>query len=61
MTTSNASPTPPGEDAPAGGTHRALNQDEATSTQELLQAVLASDNLGASVEASQVQQGSAGH
>jgi RNA-directed DNA polymerase len=29
----------------AAGTHRALNQDEATSTQELLQAVLASDNL----------------
>ena len=45
MTTSNASPTPNGVDAPAGGAHRALNQDEATSTQELLQAVLASDNL----------------
>jgi RNA-directed DNA polymerase len=44
MTTSNASPTPPGEDAPAGGTHRALRQDEAI-PQELLQAVLASDNL----------------
>lgn len=44
MPTSNASPTPPGEDAPAAGTHRALNQDEAT-TQNLLQAVLASDNL----------------
>ena len=44
MPTSNASPTPPGEDAPAAGTHRALKQDEAT-TQELLQAVLSSDNL----------------
>ena len=29
----------------AAGTHRALNQDEATTTQDLLQAVLASDNL----------------
>jgi RNA-directed DNA polymerase len=44
MTTSNALPTPPGEDAPAAGTHRALNQDEAI-PQDLLQAVLASDNL----------------
>jgi len=42
--TSTASPTPPGEDAPAADTHRALNQDEAIA-QELLQAVLASDNL----------------
>lgn len=45
MTTSNASPTPTGEDAPAAGTHRALRQDEATSTPDLLEAVLASDNL----------------
>ena len=44
MPTSSASPTPTGEDAPAVGTHRALNQDEAT-TQDLLQAVLSSDNL----------------
>ena len=44
MRTSNASPTPTGEDAPAAGTHRALNQDEAI-TEDLLQAVLASDNL----------------
>ncbi|HYN62495.1 MAG TPA: reverse transcriptase domain-containing protein, partial [Rubrivivax sp.] len=44
MTTSNASPTPPGEDAPAAGTHRALRQDEARK-QDLLDAVLASDNL----------------
>jgi RNA-directed DNA polymerase len=29
----------------AAGTHRALTQDEATTTQDLLQAVLASDNL----------------
>ena len=43
MTTSNASPTPPGEDASAAGTHRALKEDEAT--QNLLEAVLASDNL----------------
>ena len=44
MPTSNASPTPTGEDAPAAGTHRALRQDEAI-TEDLLQAVLASDNL----------------
>lgn len=44
MPTSNASPTPPGEDAPAAGAHRALTQDEAK-TQDLLEAVLASDNL----------------
>ena len=42
---SPASMTPPGEDAPAAGTHRALKQDEATTTQDLLQAVLSSDNL----------------
>lgn len=30
---------------PAGGAHRALKHDEATTTQELLQAVLARDNL----------------
>ena len=29
----------------AAGTHRALKQDEATTSQELLQAVLAGDNL----------------
>ena len=45
MAISIASPTPPGEDAPAGGAHRALKQDEATTTAELLDAVLASDNL----------------
>ncbi|MBX3671327.1 MAG: group II intron reverse transcriptase/maturase, partial [Rhodocyclaceae bacterium] len=44
MQTSNASTTPPGEDAPAASTDRALNQDEASAT-SLLQAVLASDNL----------------
>ena len=44
MTTESALPTPPGEDARAGGAHRALNPDEATN-QELLQAVLARDNL----------------
>jgi RNA-directed DNA polymerase len=44
MTTSNVSPTPPGEDAPAADTNRALRQDEAI-TEDLLQAVLASDNL----------------
>lgn len=44
MTTSNAPPTPSGEGAPAAGTHRALKQDE-IETQDLLQAVLSSDNL----------------
>ena len=44
MTTSNASTTPPGGDAPAAGTHRALRQDEVT-TDKLLDAVLARDNL----------------
>lgn len=44
MPTSSAPPTPTGEDAPAAGTHRALNQDEAT-TQDLLRAVLSRDNL----------------
>ena len=43
MTTSNASPTPTGEDAPAAGSQRALRPDEATTN--LLEAVLASDNL----------------
>ncbi len=45
MTTSNAAPTPPGGVAPAAGTHRALRKDEAIDNQELLQAVLARDNL----------------
>jgi RNA-directed DNA polymerase len=45
LPTSNAPPTPTGEDAPAAGTHRALSQDEVMN-QNLLQAVLASDNLG---------------
>ncbi len=44
MTISNALPNPPGEDAPAAGTHRALKPDEATN-QDLLQAVLGRDNL----------------
>lgn len=44
MPTSSAPLTPTGEDAPAAGTHRALRQDEAT-MQDLLEAVLASDNL----------------
>ena len=44
MTTSTALPTPPGGDAPTGGTHRALKQDEAR-TENLLDAVMASDNL----------------
>ena len=44
MTTTEALPNPPGEDASAGGAHRALNPDEATN-QDLLQAVLARDNL----------------
>jgi len=43
MPTSNAPSTPTGEGAPAVGAHRALKQDEAK--QELLEAVLASDNL----------------
>ena len=37
--------TPPGEDVAAPGAHRALKHDEARTTQELLQAVLARDNL----------------
>ena len=45
MTTSTASPTPPGEDASAAGTTPALNQDEAISTEYLLDAVLSYDNL----------------
>ena len=44
MTTSNASPTPTGGDAPAAGAHRALKHDEAKK-ENLLEAVLASDNL----------------
>ena len=44
LPTSNVSPTPTGEDAPAAGAHRALSQDEVIN-QNLLQAVLASDNL----------------
>ena len=44
MTTAEALPNPPGEDASAGGAHRALKPDEATN-QDLLQAVLARDNL----------------
>ena len=45
MTTSTASSTPPGEDAPAAGMTPALNQDEAISTEYLLDAVLSYDNL----------------
>ena len=45
MTTSTASSTPPGEDAPAAGMTPALNQDEAISTEHLLDAVLSFDNL----------------
>jgi hypothetical protein len=42
---SPASPTPLGEDAAAAGAHRALKQDEADINDDLLDAVLASDNL----------------
>jgi len=45
VTTSTASPTPPGEDASAAGMTPALNQDEAISTEYLLDAVLSYDNL----------------
>jgi RNA-directed DNA polymerase len=45
MTTSNALPTPTGGDAPAVGAPRASRQDEVMDKRELLQAVLASDNL----------------
>ena len=45
MTTSTASPTPPGEDASAAGTTPAWNHDEAISTEHLLDAVLSYDNL----------------
>ena len=44
MRTSTAPPTPPGEGAPAARTQPASSLDEAT-TQHLLEAVLASDNL----------------
>ena len=44
MRTSTAPPTPPGEGAPAARTQRASKQDEVT-TEDLLCAVLASDNL----------------
>ena len=48
MQTSNAPATPTGEDAPAIGTQPALRQDEGKTgeTDDLLQAVLDSDNLG---------------
>ena len=45
MTTSTASLNPPGEDASAAVTTPALNQDEAISTEHLLDAVLSFDNL----------------
>ena len=46
MRTSTAPPTPPGEGAPAARTQRALKHDEAmTTTEHLLDAVLAKDNL----------------
>ena len=45
MTTSNATMTPTGEDAPAAAMHRALKQDEMTNTQDLFEAVLTRDNL----------------
>ncbi len=46
MANSNASPNPTGGDVPARATHRALKQDEVKAiNQDLLQAVLNSDNL----------------
>jgi retron-type reverse transcriptase len=45
VTISNVLPNPSGGDAPAAVTPRALNHDETTTTQDLLQAVLAGDNL----------------
>ena len=59
MTTSNALPTPPGEGAPAAGTHRALKQDEGT-TQDLLQAVLSRDNLARAWQRVQSNKGAPG-
>ena len=59
MTTSNALPTPPGEGAPAAGTHRALKQDEGT-TQDMLQAVLARDNLARAWQRVQSNKGAPG-
>ena len=46
MANSNASPNPTGRDVSARATHRALRQDEVKAiNQDLLQAVLNSDNL----------------
>lgn len=59
MRPSNAPPTPPGEDAPAGRTHRALNQDEAK-PQDLLDAVLARDNLARAWKRVQSNKGAPG-
>ena len=58
MTTSNASPTPTGEDAPAAAAQRALNQDEAM--KNLLEAVLASDNLARAWKRVKSNQGAPG-
>ena len=59
MTTESALPTPPGEDARAGGTHRALKPDEAIN-QDLLQAVLARDNLARAWQRVQSNKGAPG-
>ena len=60
MTISNVLPNPSGGDAPTVVTPRALNHDETTTTQDLLQAVLAGDNLVQAWKRVKANKGSAG-